>query len=1063
MKKTITFGRSLVAALLCLSMARPAVPQRVPTVIPQDGRRMPLRTVKMSTDALAQVRTRGAFPPVPSFFIENRGQVDSGISYYMQGHYASVSFASQGVTFDLIQFAAEPDNEHIGKTLTLGQIDAERHHILTLEFVGANLGVQPVGNELLPTVVNYFSGPRDQWKTGLKTYKNLLYSDLWPGIQLIYSGTAEGLKYTFVVKPGADARQIQLAYQGATGMHVTELGDLEVSTPVRTLRDKRPYAYQEIHGKRVNVPVSFSLGSAGAPFGFDVGNYNKSQPLFIDPTLFFYASYFGTGGDDRGLGIAVDPEGSAFVTGQVPNGRFRGVDAYVAKVNAPGTGLLYLTFIGGTGLDAGFDIALDASGNAYVTGATSSTEASFPVLGGPDLTHNGGYDAFVAKLDPTGNLVFAGYIGGAGTDFGEGIAVDRLGNVYVTGPTDSSEDTFPATVGPDVTYNGNFDVFVAKLKVDPTDAIPKNNFEYCGYIGGAGVDIGLEPGGRSLTAGQIAVDASGSAYVSGMTTSTEATFPVTVGPDLTHNGGYDAFVAKITPDGTGFVYAGYIGGSGDDYGFGMAVDASGNAYLTGRTSSTEATFPVTLGPDLTYNGRTDAFVAKVAPDGASLVYAGYLGGAYLDQGIGLAIDPQGNAYVVGHTHSSEATLPVIGGPDLTFNNPGTGHGDAFVCKLLAIPNRPVVKDNFSYCGYIGGASEDAAFWVAVDPFGDAYVVGDTMSAETTFPDGDGFGSVPGGDRTFHGGKDAFITKVVNVPFSGPLKSGDILATYLGADLPLLIRVDPVTGDQAVVVLRGGVNSERPGLAFAPDGKILLARSDLGVPSAVERLDVSSDPPTLGVVSTGGFFSEACDVAIEHSGNILVADADSVDFLGAIIRVDPTTGAQSVVSGGGGFLDPVSMALEPNGSILVADDLAATLFRVDPLLGTQEVVSAGGLFQFPGPGEIALNGDILYVAEGIADESGSILKGAIVSVNPQTGEQQLVSDGGFLNLPDDISVEANGNLLILDELANTPPGIPRGAIIRVDPNTGQQTIVSAGRFLTFREGFSICGRAIAVVP
>ena len=274
-------------------------------------------------------------------------------------------------------------------------------------------------------------------------------------------------------------------------------------------------------------------------------------------------------------------------------------DAFVTKVKADGTGLEYCGYIGGSGFDRGNGIAVDSAGNAYVSGYTTSTEESFPVTIGPDLTYNGGtYDAFVAKVKTDGTgLVYAGYIGGSGTDEGFSIAADSTGNVYVTGRTASTQATFPVTVGPDLTYNGNTDAFVAKVKADGTGLV------YAGYIGGSSSDEGY----------RIAVDAAGNAYVTGYTYSTQATFPVTVGPDLTYNGGGDAFVAKVKVDGTGLDYCGYIGGSSDDYGLGIAVDSAGNTYVTGLTASTQAAFPVTVGPDLTYNGGTyDAFVAKVS-------------------------------------------------------------------------------------------------------------------------------------------------------------------------------------------------------------------------------------------------------------------------------------------------------------------------------------------------------------------------------------------------------------------------------------------------------------------
>ncbi len=277
-------------------------------------------------------------------------------------------------------------------------------------------------------------------------------------------------------------------------------------------------------------------------------------------------------------------------------------DAFVARVNAAGTGLEYCGYIGGADYEIGSAIAVDAAGNAYVTGRTASTEATFPVAVGPDLTHNGEFDAFVARVNAAGTgLEYCGYVGGSETDRGAGISVDAAGTAWVVGDTRSTEASFPVTVGPDLTHNGGTDAFVARVNADGT------GLEYCGYVGGS----------ESESGSGIAVDTAGNAYLSGYTRSTEASFPVTVGPDLTHNGDVDAFVARVNAAGTGLEYCGYVGGSETDFGSGIAVDTAGNAYLTGNTRSTEASFPVTVGPDLGFNGGDgDAFIAKVSPSGS---------------------------------------------------------------------------------------------------------------------------------------------------------------------------------------------------------------------------------------------------------------------------------------------------------------------------------------------------------------------------------------------------------------------------------------------------------------
>jgi hypothetical protein len=482
----------------------------------------------------------------------------------------------------------------------------------------------------------------------------------------------------------------------------------------------------------------------------------------LDPAVLVYCGYIGGNQGDYGSGIAVDSVGNAYVTGYTISMQFSfpvavgpdltynsDYDAFVAKVNSSGTALSYCGYIGGENKDAGHAIAVDSGGNAYVTGETLSTEATFPVKTGPDLTYHGGTymqgDAFVAKVDSSGTeLSYCGYIGGSLDDYGWGIGVDGAGNAYVAGNTSSTEADFPVAVGPDLTHNGGiFDAFVAK--VNPTGS----GFVYCGYIGGAGTDVAQD----------IAIDGYGNAYITGYVGTTEATFPVTVGPDLTYNGGtYDAFVAKVIPSGGGLSYCGYIGGSDWEGGRGIAVDSAGNAYVTGYTSSTEATFPVNVGPDLTHNGTKDAFVAKVNALGTELSYCGYIGGSGEERGNGIAVDSAGNAYVTGYTYSTEATFPVTLGPDLTLN----GSNDAFVAKVKSSGTA------LSYCGYIGGSLIDGGGGIAVDGLGNAYVTGDTSSTEATFP------VIGGPDLTHNGGTyDAFVAKISTI------QKDDFLGTWDG--------------------------------------------------------------------------------------------------------------------------------------------------------------------------------------------------------------------------------------------------------------------------------------------
>jgi hypothetical protein len=745
-----------------------------------------------------------SFGKIPLHFIPNEGQVDGRVAYSLQGRDKTIYFTPEGLTF-VLSGVQESELGRLDNMRSRNRLGAEKAHIsgveksngtyleeemrgiaprpefpdpdarrtserwvVKLDFVDANQEVKPVGVEETGAVISYFKGKPKDWKTGLPAYSKIVYEDLWPGVDLLYHGTLDRMKYEFIVHPGADPSRIRFAYRGAESLRLTDEGRLVVETPVGNFEDEVPVAWQEKGGEQVKVAMtyilemiseekpsdhSFHSGVASADeeveaenrthvYGFEVGEYDRTVPLILDPAVLIYCGYIGGSAEDHGYGIAVDTLGNSYITGltfstqatfPVRSGPYLAhnggsIDAFVSKVNPSGTALLYCGYIGGSSDDYGQGIAVDGSGNAYVTGYTNSAQASFPVFSGPDLTYNGGFDAFVAKVNPSGtSVLYCGYIGGSSTDNGYGIAVDGSGNAYVTGRT-FSEVGLLVLYGPDLTYNGgSTDAFVAKVNPSGTA------FLYCGYIGGSGDD----------SANGIAVDGSGNAYVTGETNSTQITFPVLYGPDMSHNGSTDAFVAKVNPLGTTLLYCGYIGGSSGDNGRGIAVDGSGNAYVTGDTSSIQPTFPALSGPDLTHNGSTDAFVAKVNPSGTALLYCGYIGGWEYDIGYGIAVDGSGNAYVTGDTNSTQITFPMLYGPDLSHN----GNNDVFVAKVN--PSGTALL----YCGYIGGSTIDNGYAIAVDGSGNAYVTGYTTSTQATFP------VLSGPDLEYNGISDAFVARI----------------------------------------------------------------------------------------------------------------------------------------------------------------------------------------------------------------------------------------------------------------------------------------------------------------
>lgn len=784
---------------------------------------------------------------LPLTFVENRGQADPWARYVAAGRRTSVLFGAGGPSFrlsspptvpadapcprlpsrglcpgDLDRPTAPDPLAALARGAVAGDPERGTVHAVALRFVGGQPEAQPRAEAPSGARVSIFRGPPAKWLRGMPAYGRVVYPSVWPGIDVAFDGTQTHLKQTFLVQPGADPAAIRLVWEGASDLRVDAAGRLVVATGAGPLVDEAPVAWQGDGDARTPVAVAYRLHSdpsapasdakgvvgdaapaaapgapdtvpgvpgapdgvpapSGAPsYGFDLGPYDPTRPLIIDPAVLVYAGFVATADFDRGLGIAVDAAGAAYLCGT------SGESAWVAKVHPDGTRLDYLAVLDGEGRDTAFDIDVDPAGAAYVTGATMSPGDTFPVIGGPDLSFNGGQvDTYIAKLAPTGdNLVYAGYLGGAGADFGEGLVVDAEGHAYVSGPVESTEASFPTVVGPDLTQNGLWDAFVAKLKVDPTAADPESNYEYVGFVGGAGYDVLVDASGWS--SGHIGIDADHNLYISGQTDSTEHTFPDGDGfgdlPsfDRSYNGGgWDAYAAKIRADGSGFAYAGYVGGDDVDEGKGMAIDRHGAAFLTGNTFSSPDTFSARVGPDLTYGGRQDAFVAKIRPDGTALEYAGYLGGDGDDSGQAVQIGPGDSLYVAGWTNSDEATFPVVAGPDTTYNTPERedSYGyrpDAFVGRLKPLPSAAEPRRNWDFLGYIGGAHGDAAYWLDVAADGAAYIAGDTVSGADTFPQGQGIAGlshfgVPRGEGDAFGAKVAWQPPpagVAIIPWTG---------------------------------------------------------------------------------------------------------------------------------------------------------------------------------------------------------------------------------------------------------------------------------------------------------
>jgi hypothetical protein len=619
--------------------------------------------------------------------------------------------------------------------------------IVRMKLEGANPEPLIEGLEQSANTSNYFTGSDPaQWRTDIPSYSRVRYAAVYPGIDMVYYGDQRQLEYDFVLAPGADPNLIQMGFKGIEDFEITRMGDLLLRTAQGDIQQSRPVAYQERNGTREEVFAGYSALGEGR-VGFQVGAYDPARPLIIDPVL-VYSTYLGGSGFDQGYAIAVDTFGNSYVTGKTAaadfpttGGAFQtnygGGDAFIAKLDPTGTRLIYSTYLNGA---SGNGIAVDAAGNAYVTGEAGTT--NFPTTGGAFQTAPMGFDTFVTKLNPTGSaLVYSARFGGNFDDFGRGIAVDSAGNAFITGWTVCRANicTFPTVNAFQSHYaGGNNDAFVTKINSQGSALV------YSTYLGGGAVINGTEDWGEA-----IAVDNTGSAYVTGYTYSPD--FPVTSGAYDTTRAGLDAFVTKFAPNGGSLVYSTFLGGAGREQGQGIAVDASGNAYVTGLTESSDSPFtpayegfPVTPGA-FQNTGSFDAFVTKFNAQGSALVYSTYLGGSSgVDRGWAIAVDGAGSAYVTGDTTATN--FPTASAIQNTY---GGGLSDAFVTKLNAAGSGLV------YSTFLGGNLTDEGRGIALDQNGDAYATGDTSS--NNFPTVNPIQGDNGGGLSNH--DDAFVVRI----------------------------------------------------------------------------------------------------------------------------------------------------------------------------------------------------------------------------------------------------------------------------------------------------------------
>lgn len=701
-----------------------------------------------TVDGAQPGRFRANLDALPLAFEANQGQTNPQVKYMARGN-RYTAFLTADETIFSVQSSSH-SNPQITKAagLTSSKLHttgAEATAAIHMKLVGANPQAQITADNELPGHSNYFIGnDPSKWQSGVRQYGRVSYREVYPGVNLAFHGQQRQLEFDFIVAPGAKAESIRFDVSGAKHISTDRVGNLVLSSPAGDVVLHKPVTYQTNNNARELIDSRFVV--AKNTISFEVGNYDGSRELVIDPSV-SYATYLGGTAEDDSYAIAINASGNAYITGQTKSTNFPtsnalhgtnagGFDVFVTELSADGSSLIYSTYIGGTSDDSGNAIAVDASGDAFVAGGTFSS--NFPVVGGVQSAFGGVTDGFVLELNPTGSaLTYSTFLGGGSSDVASGIAIDSSGDAYVVGSTSSTD--FPTHNPIQSSIVGASSGFVTKLNSSG------NAFDYSTYLGAGTGDFAVA----------VAVDGSGNAYVTGGTKN--KLFPVTsgvvqgtCGSDGSCNGGlYDAFVTKFNAAGSLHTYSTFLGGESNDEGFAIAVDSAGDAYVTGLTASTA--FPIKNPIQGALGGGSlpaDAFVTELNPTGTQLVYSTYLGGSGNDTGVGIALDGSNNAYVTGQTSSTNFT---------TVNPTQSalkGQNDAFVTEINAAGNA------ITFSTYLGGSlNEDtsaasgggAVGAIAVDSAGaNIYVTGTTNS--TDFPTVAPKQSAPGGLG------DAFVAK-----------------------------------------------------------------------------------------------------------------------------------------------------------------------------------------------------------------------------------------------------------------------------------------------------------------
>jgi hypothetical protein len=664
--------------------------------------RMDEETMNSDTIELFSMELSQEYAPL--FFVENKGQINSSeVLFY-------------GISNTICIGLSEHDL-YLYKPLT------DTH--LELEFLNSQPS-QLVGLDLLKAKSNFILGSRGEY-LNVPCYAQIMYKDIWPEIDLMLSLTNSGLNYEYVIHPRGTSSDIKIRL-------------IRYDACLQPESIERQFIGTTLVGHQNGQ--EFQAGYVQQDedtYAFHIEGYNPSSLYTINPLI--YSTYVGGSDIDIGKDIAIDEEGNMYITGQTSSTNFPTLNAYDSTYNA-GTAsvthdcfimkidslgeLVYSTYVGGLFWEEGNGITVDAEGNVYVTGGTTSYD--FPTMNGYDESFGGGnsYDCFILILNATGNgLIYSTYIGDHYGDEGHGICIDDERNIYIAGATASR--LFPVLNAYDDNWNDGYDCFVLKMNSTGTGLI------YSTYVGGT---FSLTPpyDDRDDVAVAMAVDEFGNAYVTGYTNSLYFPTVNAIDDSLGSWNTDDCIVFKLNATGNGLVYSTYIGGVGQDQATDISIDSEGCAYITGFTQSTD--FPTVGALDSALDGTSDSFLVKLSPEGNQLLYSSFLGGNGTDSGQSLMCDAMKNIYLGGTTTSSD--FPVVNG--VAYD--GNGSADCFVLRLNT------TTDSLSYSTCVGGTMDDSVLSLTIDSYGTVYATGSTYS--TDFPIKNPY------DGTQNGASDVFV-------------------------------------------------------------------------------------------------------------------------------------------------------------------------------------------------------------------------------------------------------------------------------------------------------------------